>query len=66
MSDKVYTRHWSPEYSVLDIAKWLRAHGTLNVDFVFVRLNYSDISVKFNNDALELSYIMKFDWTKND
>lgn len=66
MSDKVYTRRWSQEYSVLDIAKWLRAHGTLNVDFVFVRLNYSDISVKFNNDALELSYIMKFDWTKND
>lgn len=66
MSDKVYTRRWSQEYSVLDIAKWLRANGTLNVDFVFMSLNYDRISVQFKNDKLELAYIMQFDWTKND
>ena len=64
--EKIYELYEDRNTQVIDVLRWLRSQGTRDREFVIHQLNYRKISVSFRNSALELAYIMKYDWRNKE
>lgn len=64
--EKIYELHEDRNTQVIDVLRWLRSQGTRDREFVIHVLNYRKISVSFRDSALELAYIMKYDWRNKE